>query len=110
MIKDTSTQSCNETKSFNVEFGEQGTNEIDGGTQKNKYRSGLQAHINEVHLKLGESMCSHCGHKASRKSIIAKHIKFVHAKCEDFKCPDCGYLLYSALKLRNHKRNVHEMV
>ena len=34
MIKDTSTQSCNETKSFNVEFGEQGTNEIDGGTQK----------------------------------------------------------------------------
>ena len=34
MIKDTSTQSCNETKSFNVKFEEQGTNEIDGGTQK----------------------------------------------------------------------------
>ncbi len=73
-----------------------------------KNKSGLDNHVNAIHLKRRKYSCEHCSYTSVQSGQMATHVKMRHSEgAKPFECDSCDYRASDKSLLRRHVQQRH---
>ena len=67
----------------------------------------LQAHVENIHLKIKRYACDQCGFKTAKEGNLRRHIASIHKKGKPFQCSIC-HIKFNRLDNRHkHVKKYH---
>ncbi|CAH2079337.1 unnamed protein product, partial [Iphiclides podalirius] len=71
------------------------------------FRSTMQRHLRQTHLRERDSECAVCGWRSFGGHALKKHM-LSHSTARDVQCPQCGKGFKSGKTMKQHCANVHK--